>query len=70
MTGDFQRADHLKSKGTCPAGGPDADQGDGQSCWNAARVSQAQALLGLIQDLDLPNPIVLGDLKGGPDRHP
>lgn len=36
---------HLKSKGSCPSGsGPDADQGDGQSCWNATRVQQAQRL--------------------------
>ena len=36
---------HLKSKGSCPAGaGPDADQGDGQGCWNALRLQQAQRL--------------------------
>ena len=34
---------HFKSKGSCPAdGGADADQGDGQGCWNALRVQQAQ----------------------------
>ena len=36
---------HLKSKGSCPGGtGVNADQGDGQGCWNAARVQQAQRL--------------------------
>jgi uncharacterized protein len=36
---------HLKSKGSCPAAGdPNADQGDGQGCWNALRVQQAQQL--------------------------
>ncbi len=36
---------HLKSKSSCPSGsGPDSDQGDGQGCWNATRVSQAQRL--------------------------
>ncbi len=36
---------HLKSKGGCPSGsGPDADQGDGQGCWNATRLAQAQRL--------------------------
>ena len=36
---------HLKSKGSCPAGaGGDADNGDGQGCWNATRVAQAQRL--------------------------
>lgn len=37
---------HFKSKGGCPGGaGVDADQGDGQSCWNAKRKLQAEALL-------------------------
>jgi predicted extracellular nuclease len=37
---------HLKSKGSCPSGtGGDADNGDGQSCWNATRVAQAQRLV-------------------------
>ncbi|MFY9511547.1 MAG: ExeM/NucH family extracellular endonuclease [Rubrivivax sp.] len=36
---------HLKSKSSCPSGsGGDADQGDGQGCWNATRVQQAQRL--------------------------
>lgn len=36
---------HLKSKGSCPAAGdPDADAGDGQGCWNATRIRQAQRL--------------------------
>lgn len=37
---------HLKSKGSCPSGGLDADQNDSQSCWNATRVQQAQRLVG------------------------
>ena len=37
---------HLKSKGSCPSGGPDADNNDSQSCWNATRVQQAQRLVG------------------------
>ncbi|MEC5163368.1 MULTISPECIES: ExeM/NucH family extracellular endonuclease [unclassified Janthinobacterium] len=36
---------HLKSKGGCPGAGADADQGDGQACWNALRVRQARRLL-------------------------
>ena len=36
---------HLKSKGSCPSGSvADADQGDGQGCWNAKRVQQSQRL--------------------------
>ena len=38
---------HLKSKGSCPTGSDpgNADSGDGQGCWNALRVQQAQRLL-------------------------
>lgn len=35
---------HFKSKSCSDAAGADADQHDGQSCYNARRVSQAQAL--------------------------
>jgi len=37
---------HLKSKGSCPTSGADADQGDSQSCWNATRIQQANRLTG------------------------
>ncbi|MEO3801384.1 ExeM/NucH family extracellular endonuclease [Nonomuraea sp. B1E8] len=59
---------HLKSKGSCPSSGPDADQGDGQGCWNATRVAQARALLGVVADL--PGPIVLGDLNAYGEEDP
>lgn len=36
---------HLKSKGSCPASGINADQGDGQSCWNPLRTDAATALI-------------------------
>jgi uncharacterized protein len=36
---------HFKSKGGCPGSGVDADQFDGQSCWNNRRKLQAAALL-------------------------
>jgi Ca2+-binding RTX toxin-like protein len=47
---------HLKSKGSCPApSDPDAagntDAGDGQGCWNARRVQQAQQLRGFVAQL-------------------
>jgi predicted extracellular nuclease len=36
---------HLKSKGGCGgAGAGDTDSGDGQGCWNATRIKQAQRL--------------------------
>ncbi|PJJ96580.1 endonuclease [Lysobacteraceae bacterium NML91-0213] len=42
-------ANHFKSKGCGSAGGADGDQGDGQSCWNAARVGAARALHAWLQ---------------------
>ena len=36
---------HLKSKGCGGASGLNADQGDGQSCWNLARTTAANALI-------------------------
>lgn len=46
---------HFKSKG-CPSPAldpinPDADQGDGQGCWNGLRVQEAQALVSFANDL-------------------
>jgi predicted extracellular nuclease len=37
-------ANHLKSKGCNGASGRDADQGDGQGCWNAMRTESVQRL--------------------------
>lgn len=37
-------ANHLKSKGCNGASGRDADQGDGQGCWNATRTASVQRL--------------------------
>ena len=37
-------ANHFKSKGCSGASGADADQRDGQACWNALRVESAQRL--------------------------
>jgi predicted extracellular nuclease len=63
---------HFKSKGSCPTTDPlvdpDADQGDGQSCWNARRVLQAETLLSFISSdivpaADDPDVVVLGDLN-------
>jgi len=58
---------HFKSKGSCPASGDDADQGDGQGCWNALRTQQAQALRSAVQNLQMSSGdndvIVIGDLN-------
>ena len=42
---------HFKSKGSGPKNGPNADAGDGQGAWNAARVAQAEALVDWIPEL-------------------
>jgi predicted extracellular nuclease len=52
---------HFKSKGCDGATGPDQDQGDGQSCFNARRVTQATAIAELAGQV--PGPLVLGDLN-------
>lgn len=60
---------HFKSKGSCPADPTlaDADQGDGQGCWNALRVEQASALRAFIDDLRAAvgddDVLVVGDLN-------
>ncbi|MEU5995037.1 ExeM/NucH family extracellular endonuclease [Spirillospora sp. NPDC047418] len=52
---------HFKSKGCGDATGPDQDQGDGQGCYNARRVAQAEAIRAIADGV--PNPLVVGDLN-------
>ncbi|WP_433335319.1 ExeM/NucH family extracellular endonuclease [Spirillospora sp. CA-294931] len=52
---------HFKSKGCGGASGPEADQGDGQGCWNPRRVTQAKAIADLAKGEK--NALVLGDLN-------
>jgi hypothetical protein len=59
---------HLKSKGSCPSGsGADADQGDGQGCWNATRTEQAQRLRSFVAQVQAaagtPSVLLLGDMN-------
>jgi uncharacterized protein len=58
---------HFKSKGCGGASGANLDQGDGQSCFNAQRVSQAQALVTFLNEVKVattePDQFVLGDLN-------
>lgn len=60
---------HFKSKGSCPSSSSDAnaDQGDGQGCWNILRTEQAQALRSAVQNLQISSGdndvIVIGDLN-------
>ena len=58
---------HLKSKGRCPDKGENADQEDGQGCWNSARVSAVRAQAPWLQELaaetGTDNIIILGDMN-------
>jgi uncharacterized protein len=59
---------HFKSKGSCPANGADQpNQDNGQGCWNALRISQAQALKGFLETIKTnsadPDVLVIGDLN-------
>jgi predicted extracellular nuclease len=58
---------HLKSKGRCPDSGEDVDAGDGQGCWNAARVSAVRAQFPWIREVSraggTDNILVLGDMN-------
>jgi predicted extracellular nuclease len=61
-------ANHFKSKGSCPASGPDTDQGDGQSCWNAHRTDEANELLSFVNGTVIPatgdpDVLMLGDFN-------
>jgi hypothetical protein len=61
-------ANHFKSKGSCPASGPDTDQGDGQSCWNVHRTDEANELARWVRDTVVPaagdpDVLLVGDLN-------
>jgi uncharacterized repeat protein (TIGR01451 family) len=45
---------HFKSKGGCPSSGINADQGDGQACWNERRKQQATELINFINAVVIP----------------
>ncbi|WP_204288434.1 ExeM/NucH family extracellular endonuclease [Microbispora amethystogenes] len=60
---------HFKSKG-CDADAPAPDQEHGQGCYNDERVRQARAVLGLIESMDLPDPLVIGDLNAYGEEDP
>ncbi len=57
---------HLRSKSCTGASGEDADQGNGQACFNARRRNQTQALVNFINNtlapID-PDVLVVGDLN-------
>lgn len=61
---------HFKSKGCSGATGANADQGDGQSCFNADRVEQAHALLALVDSLEDKDVLITGDLNAYGEEDP
>ncbi|MDQ3716073.1 MAG: ExeM/NucH family extracellular endonuclease [Actinomycetota bacterium] len=62
---------HFKSKNCGTSSDPgDADQGDGQSCFNARRVAQANALLSALGTLNAPRPLIIGDLNAYTEEDP
>lgn len=58
---------HFKSKSCSGASAANQDQGDGQGCYNALRVAQANRLLQFIQTVQAqagdPDVLVIGDLN-------
>jgi hypothetical protein len=58
---------HLKSKGSCPETGENADQGDGQGCWSPARVAAAKGVSewvnGLAEESGTGRILILGDMN-------
>ena len=60
--------------GCSGASGGDLDQDDGQACFNATRVGQAERVLELVDDLIAdtgdPDVIVIGDLNAYLDEDP
>jgi predicted extracellular nuclease len=60
-------ANHFKSKGCSEATGAEADQKDGQGCWNALRLDSAQRLHAWLQSAPLgkgrERVVILGDFN-------
>jgi predicted extracellular nuclease len=58
---------HLKSKGSCPDSGENADQKDGQGCWNPMRKASAEKMTAWAKDLasssETENILILGDMN-------
>ncbi len=62
---------HFKSKNCAAGSAPeDTDSGDGQSCFNGRRVLQATALAAHLDTIDLPSPLLVGDLNSYAEEDP
>ena len=65
---------HLKSKGSCPDTGMDANQHDGQGCWNAIRRLSAEKMSGWAKEIAASkgtgNILILGDMNAYRNEDP
>ena len=65
---------HLKSKGSCPDSGHDADQKDGQGCWNPMRKASAEKMTAWAKEVaalsGTDNILILGDMNAYRNEDP
>ena len=65
---------HLKSKGSCPDSGMDANQHDGQGCWNAIRRLSAEKMsrwaIEIAASKGTDNILILGDMNAYRNEDP
>lgn len=65
---------HLKSKGSCPESGENADQKDGQGCWSPMRQAAAEKMSRWATDLAMSsgteNVLILGDMNAYRNEDP
>ena len=65
---------HLKSKGSCPDSGMDANQHDGQGCWNAIRRLSAEKMSRWAKEIaaskGTDNILILGDMNAYRNEDP
>ena len=65
---------HLKSKGSCLESGEDADQKDGQGCWNPMRLASAKKMSAWVKSIAAStgtgNILILGDMNAYRNEDP
>ncbi len=65
---------HLKSKGSCPDSGVDANQKDGQGCWNPMRLASAEKMSAWVNSLAVSTQtdriLILGDMNAHRQEDP
>ncbi len=65
---------HLKSKGSCLESGEDADQKDGQGCWNPMRLASAKKMSAWVKTIaastGTDNILILGDMNAYRNEDP